>query len=74
MRLQLIGGHLIRARSYTGLVRNMASEKFVKPSSLKIYRRGTASRIQEMYGVNIRTDTNKNFIDDMIEKGLATWA
>ena len=71
MRYKLPDDTVIYGQDATELVDAMAQRKLAEPRSRAAYRRATARRIA-WDGPKIRTDTDDNFIDDLISEGILT--
>jgi len=70
MRFKLPDGKEIVGRSYEDVVRTMSQDKFTEPKSMSSYRRATARRARSMYGVEVPTDNDKEFVTALIKVGL----
>jgi hypothetical protein len=70
MRFMLPDGKEITGRGYADVVRAMSEDKFTRPRSMDSYRRATARRCKTMYGTEIPTDNDKEFVNALIKVGL----
>lgn len=70
MRFVMLDGNVITGRSYSDVVFRMSQEKMREPRSMRSYRRATARRVKEAYGVSIDHETDRQFILDMEAAGL----
>jgi len=70
MRFVLLDGNIITGRSYSDIVFRMSQEKMREPRSMRSYRRATARRVEGVYGLEIRHDTDRHFVIDMEKAGL----
>ena len=70
MIYELIDGQRIEGETLSDIVAGMAQEKFDEPRSMQSYRKASADRVQEIYGLEVRFDTDENFIQDLIHAEL----
>lgn len=70
MRFRTYDGEEHSGRSYREIVVALAQQKLTKPRSLAGYRRDTARRCSEMYGITIDTRDNRKFILSLVEAEL----
>lgn len=70
MRYQLPDGATVSGRSYSSIVTTMAGLKLRRPRSLERYRKATARRVLDMYGITIRIDNDRLFVLDMVANGM----
>lgn len=70
MRFRTPDEQTIAGRSYTAVVEAMAAEKFTEPQSLASYRKATANRAKEMYGVDVPHETDAEFVKGLENAGL----
>jgi hypothetical protein len=66
MIYELIDGTRIEGETLRDIVIGMAEEKFDAPRSLAGYRRASASRIKELYGIEVRSDSDQHFVQDLV--------
>lgn len=70
MRFMLPDGKEVVGRGYSDIVQAMAEDKFTRPRSMESYRKATARRCRTMYGTEIPTDSDKEFVNGLIKVGL----
>jgi hypothetical protein len=70
MRFQMQDGEVFVGRSYEGIVQRMSSMKLDEPRSLESYRKATAQRVLEGYGVEVPHSTNRAFVLGLVAAGL----
>ena len=62
-------GHMYNAETLQELIEEMAIESFSQPNSNQEHMRDVAGRMKMMFGTNIRSDNEYNFIEDLIRVG-----
>jgi hypothetical protein len=65
MRYRMVDGTEYSGRGYADVVAAMAHDKLTEPKSLETYRRATANRVSEQYGVIVDASDNKPFIKSL---------
>jgi hypothetical protein len=70
VRFTLPDGKEVVGRGYSDIVQAMAEDKFTRPRSMESYRKATARRCRSMYGTEIPTDSDKEFVNGLIKVGL----
>jgi hypothetical protein len=70
MRWKFPGNVELVARGYNHAVAKLAELKPSEVSSLERYRQVAARRLRDLYRIEIRTDSNKHFIQDLEGNGL----
>lgn len=70
MRFKLVSGEEYSGRSYDDVVRAMADEKFDPVDALDVYRRSTADRFFEMFGIRPDPTTSETLIKSLCEAEL----
>lgn len=70
MKFRMIDGEVYAGKSYTKVVAKMAKAKLSEPDSIDTYRRATARRVADNYGVMIDATTNATFIHSLVAAKL----
>lgn len=69
-RYRLLDGTVVRGRSYREVVEAMAATKLTEVRSRAGYRRETARRAFEVYGAKISSDSDAEFVRDLLDHQL----
>ncbi len=62
-------GHMYNALSLQELVEEMSTENYSRPNSNREHMRDVSSRMKMAFGIDIRFDSEYNFIEDLIRAG-----
>jgi hypothetical protein len=65
MKFVFMDGRVISGRSYTDIVKKMSELKFVRARSLARYRRATARRVADLFGVDVNVEDDRSFVQSL---------
>ncbi len=66
----MVDGNEYSGRSYAAVVEAMSGDKLTEPRSRDTYRRATARRVRDMYGVEVDDTSDRTFVRGLVQVGL----
>ena len=70
MKFEMQDGSTYEGKTYEDVVRAMSSDKLTTPRSIRSYRKATANRVHQVYGLTIDPETNTSFVEGLVSSGL----